>query len=107
MVQSKSIVNFSGYHVIIIEEIEMMVEWVAVSVFYENSIDSIRLNDPVFKLSKFEQVWSVVSFGTEKYLVSCIYRPDDFVDMNDFEKVFTQARNYVDAKKLKRYINHG
>ena len=52
----------------------------------------------MFKLSKIEQVWSVVSFGTDKYLIDCIHRPDDFVDMNDFEKVLTQAKKFVDAK---------
>ena len=40
-----------------IEEIAMMVEWVAVSVFFiENSIDSSELNDPVLKLSKIEHI---------------------------------------------------
>jgi hypothetical protein len=34
----------------------------------------------------------VVYFGSEKYLVGCLYRPNDFVDMNDFDLVFKQAK---------------
>ena len=55
----------------------------------------------MFKLGKIEQVWSVEYFGTDKYLVGCIYRPDGFVEMNDFERFFTHAKNYVDAKNFK------
>ena len=40
-------------------------------------------------------------------MVGCIYRPDDFVDMNAFEKVFTLARNYVDAKNSKDILVMG
>ena len=98
--KSKSIFNISGYHVYRRDRNDGRVGG-GVYLFIENSIDSFELNDPVFKLSKIEQVWSVVSFGTDKYLVGCIYMLDDFLDINDFEKVFTQARNNVDVKNFK------
>ena len=96
----KSKVNISGYHIYRRDRNDGRVGG-GVCLFIEKSIDSFELNNPVLKLSKIEQVWSVVSFGTDKYLVGCIYKPDDFVDLNDFEIVFTQARNYVDAKNFK------
>jgi len=55
-----------------------------VCLYIDKTIDSYELNDVGFNLSKFEQIWAIIYFGTDKYLVGCIYRPSDFIDMNDF-----------------------
>jgi hypothetical protein len=58
-------------------------------------------------LSKIEQIWAVVYFGKDKYLVGCLYRPHEFVDMNDFDLVFKQAKEYVDEKGFKDILIMG
>jgi len=78
-----------------------------VCLYINNSIDSFELSDVGFNLSKIEQIWAVVYFGTDKYLVDCLYRPNDFVDMNDFDLVFQQAIEYVDEKSFKDLIIMG
>jgi hypothetical protein len=78
-----------------------------VCLFIENSINSYELNDAGFNLSRVEQIWSVVYFGLDKYLVGCLYRPSDFTDMNDFDMVFKQARDYVDKKGFKDVLIMG
>ena len=78
-----------------------------VCLFVESSINSYELNDVGFNLSRIEQVWSVVYFGLDKYLVGCLYRPSDFTDMNDFDMVFKQAREYVDKKGFKDVLIMG
>lgn len=72
-----------------------------VCLYIDEKIDSFELNDAGFNLSKIEQIWVVVNFNCEKYLVGCLYRPNDFVDMNDFDLVFKQAKDYVDERGFK------
>jgi len=78
-----------------------------VCLYIENSINSYELNDAGFNSSKVEQIWAVVYFGLEKYLVGCLYRPSDFIDMNDIDLVFKQAREYVDVKGYKDVLIMG
>ena len=78
-----------------------------VCLYISESIDSFELSDAGFNLSKIEQIWAVVYFGSEKYLVGCLYRPNDFVDMNDFDLVFKQAKEYVDEKGFKDLLIMG
>jgi hypothetical protein len=78
-----------------------------VCLYIENSINSHELKDAVFDMSKIEQVWAVVYFGYDKYLVGCIYRPDYMNDMNDLEMVFKQARKHVDEKGFKDVLIMG
>ena len=41
------------------------------------------------------------------FLFKCLYRPSDFVDMNDLDLVFKQAREYVDKKEFKDLLIMG
>ena len=58
------------------------------------------MSDAVFSSSKIEQIWAVFYFGSDKYLAGCIYKPKDFVDINDLDLIFKQAKKYVDEKDL-------
>jgi hypothetical protein len=78
-----------------------------VCIYIKDSIDSYELVDGGFNLSKIEQIWAVIYFGSEKYLVGCIYRPSCFKDMNDMDSVFKQARDYVDEKGFKDLLIMG
>ena len=69
-----------------------------VCLYIDQSIESFELSDARFNLSKIEHIWATIYFGKDKYLVGCIYRPNDFIDMNDFDLVFKQAKYYVDEK---------
>ena len=55
-------------------------------------------------MSKLEQIWVVLYFGKSKYLVGCIYRPYDFRDMVEIEKVIGLAREYVDKRDFQHLI---
>jgi hypothetical protein len=75
--------------------------------YISDTINSYEVNDPGFKLSKIEMIWAVVYFGSDKYLIGCIYRPKEFVDMNDFDLIFKHAREYVDRKGVKELLIMG
>jgi len=78
-----------------------------VCLYIDESIDSFELNDAGFNLSKIEQIWAVVYFGTDKYLVGCQYRPSDILDMNDFDLVLKQDKEYVYEKGFKDLLIMG
>ena len=40
-------------------------------------------------------------FGKEKYQNSCLYMPSDFIDMDDFDLVFQEARKFVGKRIFK------
>ena len=42
-----------------------------VCLYIDERIDSFELSDAGFNLSKIEQIWAVVYFGKDKYLVGC------------------------------------
>ena len=67
-----------------------------VIIYVNQKITSYEPIDACFNVSKLEQVWSVLVIGKSKYLIGCIYRPNDFVDLHDINLVFTNARDYVD-----------
>ena len=69
--------------------------------YIERTIKSLELSDALFNLSKIEQIWATVYFENNKYLIGCIYRPNDFVDMNDFGLVLKKAKDYVYKKRYK------
>ena len=103
--KSTSVVNMQGYDLYRKDRSDGR-RGGGVCLYIENSIDSFELNDG-FNLSKIEQVWVVVYSGKDKYLIGCLYRPSDFVDMNDFDLVFKHARNYVDEKGFKDVLIMG
>ncbi|XP_065671758.1 uncharacterized protein LOC136089635 [Hydra vulgaris] len=71
------------------------------------TIKSLELNDAVFNLSKIEQIWATVYLENNKYLVGCIYRPNDFVDMSDLDLVFKKTKDYIDIKGYKDLLITG
>ena len=78
-----------------------------VCLYIDQSIESFELSDAGFNLSKIEHIWATIYFGKAKYLVGCIYRPNDFIDMNDFDLVFKQAKHCVDEKGYKDLLIMG
>ena len=67
----------------------------------------IELSNAVFNLSKIQQICATVYFENNKYLVGCIYRPNDFVDMNNFDLVLKKAKGYVYKKRYKDLLITG
>ena len=63
-----------------------------VCLYTDRNIKSLELSDAVFNLNKIEQIWAAAYFENNKYLVGCIYRPNDFVDMNDLDLVLKKAK---------------
>ncbi len=78
-----------------------------VCLYIDNAVDSYELNDAGLNLCKLEQVWTVIYFGNDKYLIGCIYRPNDFIDILEFEVAFGLAREYVDKNGFKDLLIMG
>ncbi|XP_065651308.1 uncharacterized protein LOC136079499 [Hydra vulgaris] len=78
-----------------------------VCLYITETIKSLELNDAVFNLSKIEQIWATVYLENYKYLVGCIYRPNNFVDMNDMDLVFKKTKDYIDIKGYKDLLITG
>ena len=74
-----------------------------VCVYIDETIKSYELSGAVFNLSKIEQIWATVYFGTDKYLVGCICKSNGFVDMSNFDQVFKQAKEMLIKKDKKIY----
>ena len=104
--KSFSIVNVPGYNIYRRDRSDGR-RGGGVCLYIDNSIDSYEANEFDLNQSKIEQIWAVAYFGSDKYLIGCIYRPNDFVDMNDFDLVFKQARDYVDNKGFKDILIMG
>lgn len=54
-----------------------------------------------------EQVWCVVVIGKSKYLIGCIYRPSDMLDMSELGRVVETARAYVGTSCFKDMLLMG
>ncbi len=70
-----------------------------VALYIENRISSYKFEDAYINLSSIEQVWCAIVIGKCKYLIGCIYRPNDMrkdVDIIDLRRTFENARKYVD-----------
>ena len=78
-----------------------------VCLYIDNSIDSYELNDPGINICKLEQIWSVIYFGNDKYLIGCIYRPSDFTNTAEINVALSLAREYVDKKSFKDLLIMG
>jgi len=78
-----------------------------VCLYINNVFDSYELNDAGLNVCKLEQIWTVLYFGSDKYLIGCIYRPNDFTDMLEMETVFNLAREYVDKNGFKDLLIMG
>jgi len=72
-----------------------------VVIYVNNNVTPYEPFDACFNTSKLEQVWVVLVIGKSKYLVGCIYRPSDFLDINDIQLVVNNAREYVDKSGFK------
>ena len=78
-----------------------------VCLFIDKTIKPLELSEAVFNLSKIEQIWATVYFENHKYLVGCIYRPNDFVDMNNFDLVLKKTKDHVDKRGNKDLLITG
>ena len=78
-----------------------------VCLYIDNFIDSYELNDPGINICKLEQIWSVIYFGNDKYLIGCIYRPSDFTNIAEINVALSLAREYVDKKGFKDLLIMG
>ncbi|XP_065654771.1 uncharacterized protein LOC136081386 [Hydra vulgaris] len=104
--KNNSIVNIPGYNIYRYDRTGDR-RGGGVCLYIKNSIDSYELVDTDFSISKIEQVWAVVYFGQDKYLVGFLYRPNYFVDMVDFDNIFKIARRYVDVNAFKDVLIMG
>ena len=75
-----------------------------VIIYVNQTITSYEPFDVCFNVSKLEQTWSVLAIGKCKYLIGCIYRPSNFVDMNDVQMVMNSAREYIDKHGFKNIL---
>ena len=66
--KSSSVVNLQGYYLYRKDRCDGR-RGGGVCLYVENSLDSFQINDPIFNASKLEQVWVVVYFGKDKYLI--------------------------------------
>ena len=96
-----SIVNLNGYNLYRKDRNDGR-RGGGVCLYIDRTIKSLELSDAVFNLGKIEHIWATVYFKNDKYLVGCIYRPNNFVDMKDFYLVLKKAKDYIDKK---RYLN--
>ena len=101
-----SVVNMNGYNLYRKDRCDGR-RGGGVCIYVDNSINSYEISDGYFGSSRIEQVWVVLYFGKEKYLIGCLYRPSDFVDMADFDIVFKQARKFVDKRGFKDILIMG
>ena len=104
--KSDSVVNIEGHHLYSKDRSDGR-KGGGVCLYIDNSLDSYELNDAVLNPCKLEQVWAVVYFDNDKYLLGCIYRPNDFLDMAEFGVVFGLARKYIDKNKFKDLLIMG
>ena len=93
-----SVVNLNGYN-LYRRDINKGHRGGGVCLYIYRTIKSLELGNAVFILSKIEKIWATVYFENDKYLVGCIYRPNDFVDMNNFDLVFKKAKDYINKKR--------
>lgn len=93
--KSSSIANINGYSLYRKDRSDGR-RGGGVALYIENKIASYEFEDAYFNMSKIEQVWCVLVFGKSKYLIGCIYRPDDMKDMIDLRRTFEVARQHVD-----------
>jgi hypothetical protein len=68
-----------------------------VALFIDNNIVSYEVNQGILKDSNFEQIWAVIVINSMKYLIWCIYRPQDQVDMSELKKILSEATHLVDT----------
>ena len=71
-----SVVNLSGYNLYRRDKNDGR-RGGGVCLYIDRTIKSLELSDAVFNLSKIEQIWATVYFKNNKYLVDCIYRPNN------------------------------
>lgn len=78
-----------------------------VAIYVSEDLVSYELNDVCFNMSIYEQVWVVVVVNKIKYLIGCIYRPPDRLNMSDLKLVFEAANSYVERGEFKELIIMG
>ncbi|XP_065672125.1 uncharacterized protein LOC136089952 [Hydra vulgaris] len=78
-----------------------------VCIYVNSEITSYEVNEKWLLTTDLEQIWTVLNFGNGKYLVGCIYRPNDVVDMELFRNVFRTEREYVDKRGFKDLLIMG
>jgi hypothetical protein len=78
-----------------------------VVLYIDSQITSYELNDVCFQIRKVEQVWCVVVIGKSKYLIGCIYRPNDMLDMGELGRVIETTRAYVGTSGFKDMLVMG
>ncbi|XP_065658559.1 uncharacterized protein LOC136083080 [Hydra vulgaris] len=104
--KSISVVNLNGYNLYRRDRNDGR-RGGGVCLYITETIKSLELNDAVFNLSKIEQIWATAYLENNKYLVGCIYRPNDFVDMSDLDLVFKKTKDYIDIKGYKDLLITG
>ena len=104
--KSDSVVNIEGYHLYRKDRSDGR-NGCGICLYIDNSLDPYELNDAVLNPCKLEQVWAVVYFDNDKYLLGCIYRPNDFLGMTEFDVVFGLARRYIDKINSKTDLSWG
>jgi len=71
-----------------------------VALYISENITSYEPADACYRVSKLEQVWAVVVTSKSKSLIGCIYRPNDFSDLDEIRMVLSNAKYYVDIRMV-------
>jgi hypothetical protein len=105
--KSTSVVNVRGYTIYRKDRMDGR-RGGGVCLYISDSICSFQIIiDSRLELARVEQVWAALRFGSDKYLIGCLYRPGEHPFIDDFELVFTRAREYVDNEGYKELLVMG
>ena len=66
-----------------------------VAFYVDSSINSYESNEKNFKNCNIEHIWVIIERGKDKYLLGCIYRPPDLIDLAEIETIFNQVKKYI------------
>ena len=75
--------------------------------YKDEKLTSYEFDDVCLRMNIVEQVWCVVIIRGCKYLVGCVYRPGDMVNMIELRKMFETVRSYVGKDGFKDVIIMG
>ena len=77
--------------------------------YIKDGIVCSEVNVVQLNTTAIEQIWRVVQFGEESFLIGCIYRPHDLNDesINDYTASITTAHNSLHSLKCSSMLIYG
>ena len=66
-----------------------------VALYIDSKLISYEVNEGVLTNNKVEQIWVTLVNKNCKYLIGCVYRPNEQTDMIEMSQIFTVANNLI------------